>query len=242
MMKRVALRAHPSASPLLRDPGTPSAEALVVVGADKGLCGSYNSNLFRSSVAHLRALQPESVSPRLFLFGRRAHLFFGKIRDLEISRAYPDPVEKIEYRTVRRVMAELVTGYLEGRWQRVRVIYTSMKSLVSFKPVVQQLLPVTGGAGMPGGNGPGPDYIMEPAPDRILERLLPRYLEMQLYAAILDSLASEFASRRMAMKSATDNAEEMTNSLTMEYNKARQTGITSELLEIIGGAEALKAS
>ena len=239
MMRRVAAFADPAASPLLRVPESCTDEALVIVGADKGLCGSYNSNLFRAGVQHLAALRQAGVTPHLFVYGKRAQAFFAKIRDLDIVRAFPDPVEKIEYRQVRRVLAELTRGFEEGRWQRVRIVYTAMKSVVVFKPTVQDVLPLAAPA-TAGAAKAAVEYLMEPTPDRILERLIPRYLEMQLYAAVLESLASEFASRRMAMKNATDNAEEMTLHLTMEYNKARQTGITAELLEIVGGAEALK--
>jgi F-type H+-transporting ATPase subunit gamma len=150
-------------------------------------------------------------------------------------------VEKVEYRQVRRVMEGLVAGFLDGSWQRVQVLYTEMRSRAVFKPKIQPLLPIPREEDADAARAEGPDYIIEPSPERLLQRLLPRYLEMQLYAAILESLASEFASRRMAMKTATENAKEMTYQLTMEYNKARQSGITGELLEIIGGAEALKA-
>ncbi len=238
MMQRVAGVADQLVSPLLLVPETCTAEALVVVGADKGLCGSYNSNLFRTLVQHLRAAEAEKRQVRLYVFGRRAQMFVTKLKGTDLKAAYPEAVEKLDYRTVKRVMGQLTKSFEGGEVQRVNVLYTRMKSMASFKPTLQTLLPVP--RPTVGADAPTTDYLMEPSPERILERLLPRYLEMQLFAAVLESLASEFASRRMAMKNATDNADGMSQQLTMEYNKARQSGITGELLEIIGGAEALK--
>jgi F-type H+-transporting ATPase subunit gamma len=238
LMRRTAQVADPAASPLLVVPESVSVEALVVVGADKGLCGSYNSNLFRALVQRLSDLQREGVRARLFVYGRRAQLFASKLKGPELAAAWPEPVEKLDYRAVKRALLALVREFEAGTVQRVAVLYTRMRTMASFSPTAQVLLPVPVPAAADA--APGVDVLMEPTPERILARLLPRYLEMQLYAAVLESLASEFASRRMAMKNATDNADEMTTRLTMEYNKARQSGITGELLEIVGGAEALK--
>jgi F-type H+-transporting ATPase subunit gamma len=139
------------------------------------------------------------------------------------------------------MMAALVKGYLDGAFQEVRLVYTALVSAASFKPVVQTLVPLQGAGGGPADAAAVADVILEPSPSAIVERLVPRFLEMQLFAAILESLASEFTARRIAMKNATDNADEVIQTLIKEYNKARQSGITSELLEITSGAEALRS-
>jgi len=246
MMRRVAAHADPSASPLLTVPDRVETEAVVVVGADKGLCGAYNSNLIRHAAALVSSIQEAGVTPKLYIIGRRPQLFFGKLKDVEVTWVHPGVVEKVQYPDIRRVMDLLVAAFVDDGVQRVRVIYTRMQSMALFVPTTQEILPVVqnddaanhGGETVEGGSSSDIDYILEPTPDLIMQRLLPRYLEMQLYAAVLESLASEFAARRMAMKNATDAADDMLGTLGMEYNKARQEGITGELLDIAGGVMA----
>ncbi|MEE2711705.1 MAG: ATP synthase F1 subunit gamma [Planctomycetota bacterium] len=235
MMRRVAAHADPSASPLLQVSDRVETEALVVVVGDKGLCGAYNANLLKHAVGHIAASREQGVATKLYLIGRKAQMFFAKVKDSDIVWAHPGVVEKVEYQDIRRAMDLLVESFVAGEVQRVHVAYTKMASMASFVPTTQDLLPVAPPDADAEGAGAGVDYILEPSPDAIMERLLPRYLEMQLYAAVLESLASEFAARRMAMKSATDAADEMLGTLGMEYNKARQEGITGELLDIVGG-------
>lgn len=240
ILKRVAAHADLDASPLLKAAETVKDVAVVIIAADKGLCGSYNSNLFRTAAPFLRKLKAEGKTPHLYVFGKRPTSFFGKMKDLDLKWVYPDPVEKVDFRRARNLMTELAKGFVEDRHQEVVLVYTTMKGAMTFKPTVQTILPVPRPAASDAATQD--DYVLEPSPKEIMERLLPRFLDMQLYAAVLESLASEFASRRVAMKSATDNADEMSAALNKEYNKARQSGITAELLEIIGGAEALRTA
>ena len=235
MMQRVAARADEGASPLLARPSDVETEAVVIVGADKGLCGSYNSNLLKHALKMVEESRSEGMDSRLYLFGRRPQMFFGKLKDADIRWVHPDVVEKIDYTSIRRAMSTLVGTFLEDEVQRVRVVYTRMKTLATFEPTSQDLLPIVPPEANDEPGAGGVDYILEPDADTLMQSLLPRYLEMQLYAAVLESLASEFASRRMAMKNATDAAVDMLDALGMEYNKARQEGITSELLDLVGG-------
>ncbi|NRA96255.1 MAG: ATP synthase F1 subunit gamma [Planctomycetes bacterium] len=235
MMRRVAVHADPDASPLLQVPDRVETEALVVVVGDKGLCGAYNANLLKRAVSQITASREAGVATKLYLLGRKGQMFFAKVRDMDITWAYPGVIEKVEYTDVRRAMGLLVDSFIEGEVQRVKVAYTKMASMALFVPTVQALLPVAPPEASGEGVSADADYILEPSPDAIMKKLLPRYLEMQLYAAVLESLASEFAARRMAMKSATDAADDMLGTLGMEYNKARQEGITGELLDIVGG-------
>jgi F-type H+-transporting ATPase subunit gamma len=235
MMRRVAARSDDLTSALLEVPDTCTREALVIVGADKGLCGAYNSNLMRFAMKTVKDSKEEGIETDLYLFGRRAQMFFAKVKGLQIKWVHSAPVEKIDYSSVRRTMENLVKAFLTGDVGRVRVVYTHMKSVSTFQPVQQSLLPIVATANNDQADSDEPEFILEPSPDALMKSLLPRYLEMQLYAAVLESLASEFAARRIAMKSATDAAEDMLGTLGMAYNKARQEGITGELLDIVGG-------
>ena len=236
MISRVAAHVEPSVSPLLREYEKVEDEAVIVVAGDRGLCGPYNANVFRHFTKHLRALEEEGVTPHVFVFGKRTQSFVARLRNVEVDYVYPNPVEKIVYRDVGYLTSDLSKGFLDGSWQRVRVIYTAMKTMASFVPTTADVLPLPKA---PEAEEEGDvDYILEPSPRTLMLRLLPRFIEMQLFAAVLEALASEFAARRIAMKNATDNADEMIGLLTMEYNKARQAGITGELLDIVGGAEA----
>jgi F-type H+-transporting ATPase subunit gamma len=243
IMQRVAAMADPGSSPLLAVRPVVKDVAVIVIAADKGLCGAYNSNVFRTAVPLLRRLADSGKKCHLFLIGRRIAVYQARIRDprLSVDFVYPDIVEKITYRRVTSMMAALVKGYLADKFQEVHLVYTQMTGGASFKPVVQQLIPfqhsAVGGDKKELAKG---DLLLEPSPAGIIENLVPKFLEMQLFAAILESLTSEFTARRIAMKNATDNADEVIGTLIKEYNKARQAGITGELLEITSGAEVAR--
>jgi F-type H+-transporting ATPase subunit gamma len=200
--------------------------------------------VFRRSVPEIRKLLAEGKRVHLHLIGRRAAQFFGRLKDagIKIDYVHPDIVEKITFRRVKSIMGDLVKAYLDDRIQEVRIVYTALVGAATCKPTLQTVIPFQKPENKAGENADAGEYILEPSPAAIVERLVPRFLEMQLFAAILESLAAEFASRRIAMKNATDNADEVIQTLIKEYNKARQAGITSELLEITSGAEAARAS
>ena len=241
MIAQVAEFAPQGASPLLVAPEKVERECVVVVGADKGLCGPFNANLHRMALRHIREAQDAGHEVSVYTIGRRPHGFFSKI-GATVAGHLDDPVEKIDYRLTAKTMQSLVQDYLDGEIQKITLVYTWLKSIVSFEPVVAPLLPFAEPEETTDTvqeMGSQLDYIMEPSPAVILKHLLPKALEVKLYAAIMESLASEFASRRMAMKNATDAAGDMLDELRMEYNKARQSGITGELLEIVAGTEAL---
>ncbi len=246
MMSRVARHAPEDTSPLLVAPSEVKRECVIVIGGTKGLCGPFNSNLSRKAVSHVREVEKKDVEVDVYTLGRRATLLFQKIKQ-SFAGSYDGRLEYADYRAMSKVMASLAESFVEGNYQRVSLVYTAFESVVKFVPTVETLLPL---AALPtGGEEEGDDaevaggeieYIMEPSPKEILARLIPKSLEMKFFNAVLESLASEFAARRIAMKNATDAAGDMIDDLTREYNKARQAGITAELLEIAAGAEALK--
>jgi len=240
LVARLAGRVDPEEFPLLKSPGT-GRIGILAVTADKGLCGAYNSNVFRM----VRAFAAERAGREidLFVFGSRgaSHFLSNPPRP---AVAYQDPMEKIPFVRVRDVLRELSRRFLQGELGELHLISTRFLSQASQKPEAAQLLPISSAALLGEPDGPIPmvpmDPILEPSVEVIFDSLLPKYLEVKVYGAILEALASEFAMRRIAMKAATDAANDMIVDLTRVYNRARQETITKELLEIVGGAEALK--
>ena len=228
--------------------GSGKAIALLVVGSDRGLCGSYNSQLFAKLERWLAEHPGQDV--RLFVVGRRAYQYVTK-RGLVVERYLAEPpLEKLDYRLAKFTARTLTEAFLSGTYREVAVLYTAFESMAKYVPTVVPLLPVQAakrddkaGAKSSASSvtaGSGADAILEPDIETLLEKLVPRYLETRVYNALLEALTSEFASRRMAMKNATDAATDMQALLKGVYNRKRQEGITKDLLDIVGGAEAVR--
>ena len=240
MMARVAAFAPADVSPLLKNPEEVSRECVIVIAADKGLCGAFNANLLRKAVNYIAERQNEGVEIETYTFGRRATGAMEKL-GFESAGRCETKLETVTYMEIAMAMRGLGERFVAGEIQRVTMITTEFKSAVSFVPKVEGMLPLAQEEPAEEENESAEelDYIMEPSPEEIMKRLIPKTLEMKLFNGVLESLASEFAARRVAMKNATDSASDMIDDLRREYNKARQAGITGELLEIIAGAEAL---
>ena len=235
-------------SPLTRPKDEVKKVGLLVISSDRGLCGSYNSNVFKAVAETVKELQGRDLDPKdaleLYTIGSKARQHFA--RRLPIHTAYTDPVEKIEYRLAadiaREISGRFEAGSAEGGIDEVRIIYTAFRTATRQESVSEPMLPIDPSSLADQdteGGGPKGDLILEPSPEELLELLLPKSLAVRIYSAVLDSLASEFASRRVAMKAATDAAGDMIKDLRRVYNKVRQENITTELLDIVGGAEAL---
>jgi F-type H+-transporting ATPase subunit gamma len=238
LVARLAGSVRPELSPLLQAREV-KVTADLVVSADKGLCGAYNTNFVR--VAQAEIPRGAGGTHRVRVLGSKGATLL-RARGLDLLGVYEDHVEKIDFTRARNIARELVSEFTEGRVDRVRLLYTSFRSATQQKPVVATLLPIRpetllADAGAAAGAG---DVIIEPSPDELLRQLLPKYIEIKVYSAILESLAAEFTARRNAMKQATDAADEMIGALRRQYNRARQESITKELLEVVSGAEALK--
>ena len=211
--------------------------ALVVITGDRGLCGSFNANVIRRALLYLRDFTPENVE--LVCIGKRGFDWFRR-REYPIAAHHLDFGGDMEFGRVREITAELTSRFVSGEVDAVEIVYTRFITTARCEVVLTQYLPIaTGGDTTDGGAG-GADYIFEPVPEAIFSELMPRYASSLLQMAMSESLASEHAARMMAMGAATTSAGEMIDSLTLTYNKARQSSITKELLDIIGGAEALK--
>jgi F-type H+-transporting ATPase subunit gamma len=234
--------------PLLQERDPVKKVGFIVISADRGLAGAYNSTVIRTGERALLAHQAEGRDYELTLSGKKAEGYF-RYRDYRIGEAFSGYAEVPSYEDARKVARAAMERYErgsdeEGGTDQVELIYTRFLSMGTQKVVNVRLLPLEReaieDAAASGGDGPVSAYEFEPEPAQILERLLPRYVEGRVFAAMLDAAASEQAARQRAMKAATDNAEELIKNLATVANKVRQAGITTEIMEIVGGAEALR--
>ena len=231
--------------PLLHQSDDVAKVAYVVVTADRGLAGAYNSGVIRAAERDLRSEQENGRDYRLVLLGRKAESYF-RFRGYEIAASFSGMSEQPTYENAREVAEAITQPFLDGEVQLVKLAYTQFLSAASQKVVVRQFMPLDAqaiteaGGDSDGDGGAESVYEFEPEPGQILSRLLPRYVEARLFAAMLDAAASEHAARQRAMKSATENAEELIVKLSRIMNRARQDSITTEIMEIVGGAEALR--
>jgi F-type H+-transporting ATPase subunit gamma len=213
--------------------------AIVVVTSDRGLCGAFNSNIIKSVLARLAATYPglhEDGRLRLYCVGKKGADLFTK-RQYRVAGKYIGATGSPVFGQAQAICRELVEAYRKGDVDRVEIVYNEFKSIATQKIVVEQFLPIPAGEKT---RGPETDYIYEPSREEIVNRLLPRHLEFRIWKVLLESNASEQGARMTAMENATENANELISSLQLSYNKARQASITKELLEIVGGAEALR--
>jgi F-type H+-transporting ATPase subunit gamma len=221
-----------------RDTGS-RRKLLVVISGDRGLCGAFNSNIIRRSLDFLRAYQDDpEILLTLIVVGRKVRDFYRRRRQVTVRSEYVNFFDKLAYSHAAQIAQDLVRTYVEEEADEVHLIYNEFKSVATQRVVVEQLLPIQPSPVPEGASVV--EFIFEPSPTVVLERLLPKHVEVQVYRALMESLAAEYGARMTAMDNATRNAGEMIDLLTMQFNKARQERITKELLEIVGGAEALR--
>jgi len=213
--------------------------AIVVITSDRGLAGAFNANVVKKVESYVANELAGYTEVSLRLIGRKGNQHFSR-RNANITSFDPGPTGATALAVAGETATRIVDDFLAKRVDRVFVVYNEFKSAIQQTVMIKQVLPVVAEA-ITGGDAPvGPDYMYEPGKEVLLERLVPLYVQIGLYRAALGSIAGEFGARMSAMESATKNAGEMIAKLTLEYNRARQASITKELLEIIGGAEALK--
>jgi len=225
-----------AAHPLLEQREGPRRQ-IVIITADKGLAGAFNSNVIRRALELVR--QSSTADVTLVVVGRKARDFYRR-RPWTIKRDMIGFWDRLAFSHATELADYFMQQYLAGEVDEVHLVYNEFRSVVVQRPVREQLLPVprteTAGAGEAG----TVSYIYEPNPKAILDDLLPRHVRTQVFRALMESLAGEYGARMTAMEAASKNAKEMIDVLTIQYNKARQEKITKELLDIVGGAEALK--
>jgi F-type H+-transporting ATPase subunit gamma len=221
---------------------TPRAEVknigIVVVMADKGLCGSYNSNMMR----HVQKFLDAKKKPyKAIAIGKKAVDWFKK-QGVELKAAYQGLPTDLPFSQIKSMAKTLVDLYESGEVDEVHLLFTRYMNAITFQPGDLKFLPIEATAVAAGAEKAklSHEYDFEPEPAEILAKLTPRYVEVSFHRLILESMSSEHAARMNAMRNATDSASDIISSLTLQYNNARQAGITKELLDIVGGAEALK--
>jgi F-type H+-transporting ATPase subunit gamma len=225
-----------AAHPLLEQREGPRRQ-IVIITADKGLAGAFNSNIIRRSLEFVRSSNATEVT--LVVVGRKARDFYRR-RQFTIQRDMIGFWDKLAYGHAQELADYFMQQYLDGEVDEVHLIYNEFRSVAVQRPVRVQLLPIPKSEAGVSESAAAVDYIYEPSPEAILGDLLPRHVRMQVYRALMESLAGEYGARMTAMEAATKAAKDMINILSIQYNKARQEKITKELLDIVGGAEALK--
>jgi F-type H+-transporting ATPase subunit gamma len=217
--------------------------ALLVVEGDKGLAGAFNANINRA-VAALLAEKKEWESVTILPIGKRAFDYFRRRKTVLAPKAYPGIFARVEYAHAKEIADYLTAEFVEGRIDAAYAVYNEFKSVMTQIVRRDRILPIsrseTAIAEAAASGAPAVEYIYEPDPETILAKLLPRYLEFVIFRMLLESAAAEHGARMTAMESATKNAGDMIDSLTLTYNRARQARITKELIEIVSGAAALE--
>ena len=228
-----------SDSPLLVPRPEIRKVAHIVIAADRGLCGAYNSSVFRAAEGSIREHRELGRDYELVAVGRKTESYF-RYRNYRIMAALTGFSDQPSYEDARSIAHTVEGPFLAGDVDMVQLIYTRFASAGFQEVVIRPLMPLDRETFQAHEReGPAPDYEFEPSASEILDRLLPRYAEARVYAALLNAAASEHAARQRAMKSATDNAEDLITSLTRTMNRARQDATTTEIMEVVGGAEAL---
>ncbi|MDA0745812.1 MAG: ATP synthase F1 subunit gamma [bacterium] len=233
LMQRVTTGIDPEQHPLLRQ-RAPNRVAVAVVTSDRGLCGGFNTSICRHVLAELKKYDGTSVD--LFTVGRKGRDFFRN-RGYEIAQAHLGVFQELNFSRAVEISQDLTKRFLAGEVDRVVLVNSEFHSIGRQVPTVSQLLPIVPQVSEE--DSGSTDYIFEPEPERLLDVLVPRHVNFQVWRALLESNAGEQASRMTAMDNATKNAGDLIEELTREMNKVRQTAITLELMDIIGGAEAV---
>jgi F-type H+-transporting ATPase subunit gamma len=241
-MEDVARQTGELEHPLLEDRPDPDRAAVLVVTSDRGLAGAYNSNVLRRAERLMGRLRGQGVDPVLFVAGRKGQSYF-RFRQVPIEQGWEGISEVPRYEDAEEMGKRLIDAFREREVDAVHAAYTDFRSALTLRPIDKRFLPIAPEEvlGEEAERGePTAQYIFEPEPAELLDALLPRYVTAKIFHAMLESAASENASRQRAMKAATENAEDLIRRLTRVANQARQAEITTELMEIVGGAEALK--
>lgn len=220
----------------------PNRVLYVVVAADRGLAGGYNANLLRK---FHDTISKDERETDVVVLGRRA-LDFARKQQIDPVAQYVQLGDEIEFTTAKEIAERLMEWFINREYDEIHIVYTQFVSAITQRPIVEKVLPIAPpSADLESGNDEGEDvadYLYEPSSDEVLNILLPRYVETEVYRALMEAKASEHGARMTAMRSATDNAGEVIDALTLSFNRARQASITTEIAEIVGGAEALGGS
>jgi F-type H+-transporting ATPase subunit gamma len=238
-MEDLAANAASLSHPLLDERPSPRRVGVIALTSDRGLAGAYSANVLKESEGVIAAARDRGLEPVLYVAGKKGVGYF-RFRGVPIERAWQGFSEVPIYAKAAEIGRTLIDAFADERIDELWCAYTDFRSAFTQRATHKRFLPIA--PEEVSGRDPGfvgPEYLFEPEPEQILDHLLPQYLITKIWAALLESAASENAARRRAMKAATDNADDLLKILTRQANRARQDEITTEIMEIVGGAEAL---
>jgi len=216
-----------------------STAAVLILTSDSGFCGAYNANVLREASRLRQTLADRNVEPKLYVAGRKG-IGWHRFRDLPVEREFAGFSSVPQYRNAQEVAEPLLQAFTDKEVDEIHLVSTDFVSMLTQRPNARRMIPLEiEDTTEESPSGPLPQYEFEPSPEKVLDALLPQYVTSRIYFAMLEAAASELASRRRAMKAATDNANDLLENLTREANNARQAEITQEISEIVGGANAL---
>jgi F-type H+-transporting ATPase subunit gamma len=228
--------------PFTTEPEHPTRAAVLILTSDQGFAGAYNSNVLREAARLRQTLDDRGVQPVLYVSGRKG-ISWHRFRELELAGSWSGFSSTPRYRDAKAIADVLLEAFNAedaSKVDEIHLVGTEFVSMLTQRPSVRRLLPLEiEETDEPSPSGPLPQYEFEPDPERVLDALMPQYVASRIFYALLEAAASELASRRRAMKAATDNANDLIETLTREANNARQAEITQEISEIVGGANAL---
>jgi len=225
--------------PLLERRAEVKAAAVVVMTSDRGFAGPHNANILRTAEELQARLREDGVEPRLYVVGRKGVGFY-RFRRRDMVENWTGVSDQPRYDDARTIARTVLDAFLEHEVDEIHMVFADFISAMIQRPVALRVIPLVVEPGDERPPQPLPMYVFEPDVESVLDALLPRYVAARIFTAMLESAASEWSARRRAMSAATDNADKLVESLTREYNQARQAQITQEIMEIVGGAEALQ--
>ncbi|CAG0968268.1 ATP synthase F1 subunit gamma [Geobacter sp.] len=235
VLGRLAKSQDGSENPLLQKRISQKA-LLIVVTSDRGLCGGFNANICKAAERFVKEKKGEFAEISVMTIGRKGFEFLKNRQ--KIHKNYGNILSNLSYPTAALLAQEVIEGYIAEEYDEVFLLFNAFRSVMSQDITLQQLLPIV--PEVTADEEYAPEYIYEPSKGELLAELLPKHIEVQMFKALLESVASEHGARMTAMDSASKNATEMIGKLTLQYNRARQAAITTELMEIISGAESIK--
>ncbi len=237
VLASLAMREDSESHPLLLQREKKRA-LVVLMTADRGLCGGFNANISKTAERFIRKNEEDFEQVDLMIIGRKGNEYLKRRSGMNIVKVHENIMGSVSYSTAALLGQEIVNQYQEETYDVVYLAYNAFRSAISQEPTLTQVLPVVPRETVD--EETATDYLYEPHRSKVLEQLLPKNVEVQIFRALLESVASEHGARMSAMDSASKNASEMIGRLTLQYNRARQAAITKELMEIISGAESVK--
>ncbi|MDR1577419.1 MAG: ATP synthase F1 subunit gamma [Deltaproteobacteria bacterium] len=240
LIQEIAKRSQLEACSLLKTVTSSKKALILAITSDRGLCGSFNSNIFSSLDRALVTLLQRGLDPELFLVGRKGRDYYQR-RRVTIHKSLVGELGSFDYLMAKTIAEELIDDFTAGRYQEIWLVYTRFQSLTRLVVEFDRFLPLAQAISEKAPRtSESLDYLVEPQAQTLMERLIPRSLAIFIFRALLESVTSENAARMQAMDNASKSCKDIIENLTMAYNKARQAAVTSELLDIVNGAEALK--